>query len=396
VVSTQQLRLTADQTDALDRWLHGAARDATNPYQACNAASGLARLGRLEAATIRALSERWLSRAGVLPGSLRSFENILDTYGLACLIDVLPASAAGAPASSSVVDRAAIRGILRPALDRPVDDVQLLYSVAEAWRLAGGPPADLNRLSASVVGRVDPATGLVRTAAARVGTLESSYYVAYIRRLRGLPTDDDRLVEAVRSSMREFGNQFGPNSLLMAAVVLRISGKPDDQLERQAVAAVKVQFSGSLTKANVASWALASRLLDDLGVHVPIGEVRPWAVATQSDRVDAWTAVSLMQGTDPVIPTEFTETIHDIHRVLSEESGKLTIFELRAGVGALTVLGLTDQIPTKALSATLDERRGCPGLPDLYRPVAEAGCDLKSSADAMWLRTFLERQGGTR
>jgi hypothetical protein len=388
VVSAKRIPLLPEQRVALVGWLRGAAAGAANAYQACNAANGLHLLNALDPATADPLAERWLRR-GVPPPALTSFESVLDAYGLACLAHMLPAGGA---------NLGRIQQLLRPALGRPVDDTALLYHVAQAWTLAGGPREALSQLANAVSRRLDPTTDLVRASVTRVGTLDNSYAVTQIRKLRSLPTEDRKLAAGVHTSMRQFGDRYGPNSMLMAAVILRASGQPDIGVQTRAVQMVTAQLK-VVTRDNAASWVLAQRLLADLGVEVPQSELRPWRIASVEDRDLAWLVLSQshrLRGGDA--PVEFVDAIRDLPSILATNATSLTMAELRAGVGALAALELTDKIPVRSLLPSLSALHGCPNLPSLYRPAPSAAasdCDFGATVDAIWLETFLDRQGGT-
>jgi hypothetical protein len=385
VVRAKRVTLVPGQVDSIARWVTDALDQAQNAYQACNAVAALQAVDRLDAATRDRIVGRWLEPAQRLPRVLDSVERVLDAYGFACLTSRLSAG-----------DRAAVRRLLVPALSRPVDDLQLLYYVSAAWRLSDGPPDALGRLAAVAKARLDPATGLLVNVVKPVGTLENSYYVTDIRKLGGLAGKDSRLAAATRKALAEHGDRYGVVNLLMTAVILRSSGDPDKRLEQRAVALARQQLGSEVTRDNVSFWATTQRLLSSLGVTGPEATVRPWPLKTREDRGLAWLLLGQLRhvrGHEP--PDAFRAPASEIPDVLATEAAGLSTIELRAAVEALAAMDARDRIPAVVLTRQLAARRGCPGLRELFRPSASPdACELRATADSMWMRTFLRPDKG--
>lgn len=387
VLRARHVALAPGQVDAVARWVGDALDRAENPYQACNAVRALHAVDRLDQPTRGRVIGQWLGTPERLPARLDSFESVLDTYGIACLTSELSAG-----------DRAAARVLLVPALSHPVDDLQLLYYVADAWRLIGGQPDALGTLAAAATARLDKATGLMVNVVKPIGTLENSYYVTEIRRLAGVPEADRRLADGTRQALSQHGEQYSLVSILLTAVVLRAAGDRDQDLEQRAVARARQQLTAPVTRDSVSGWAMAHTLLGDLGVTGPEAPVTVWPITTREDRGLAWVLLGQLQhvrGHEP--PPGFAALVPAIPGILATQAGLLSTVELRAGVAALAAADQLGSIPTAALARELAGRRGCPDLPDLYRPSAAPGdCDLRATADSIWMRTFLHTdKGGT-
>jgi hypothetical protein len=388
VVRAKRVPLTPGQIDTIARWATNALDHAANAYQACNATAVLQSVDRLSAAARVRIVEHWLSTGERLPKLLDSFETVLDAYGVACLSSRLSAG-----------DKAVVRKLLLPALSRRVDDLQLLYYVSSAWRLSDGPPDRLGTLASVASARFDRATGLMVNIVRPVGTLENSYYVTEIRNLGGLPGKDGRLAAGARHTMAQYGDRYGLVSLLMTAVVLRWSGDPDQSLEQRVVAQARQRLNVPVTRDNVSSWAMAHKLLSDLGVTGPEATVRSWPIKTREDRGLAWVLLGQLphlRGHEP--PAGFADLVSMIPGILATETASLSTIELRAGLEALAATDHIGNVPTVALTRELALRRGCVGMQELYRPSAAPGdCDLRATADTMWMRTFLHPdKGGAR
>jgi hypothetical protein len=380
VVSVKKVPLDKGQIDALTKWLDGALAEVQNPYQACNAVRALKFIGKLDGRDVGRLAQKWLGPQAGIPRTPTSFEQVLDLYGDACL-------AAEAPGT----DMLAVRASLQLTLTHPVTDLQLLYYLAQAWTLIGGPATNLTNLATAVHGRLDVRSGLVNEIVVAQGTVESSYYVAELRKQRHSSTEDNRLVASVRTELNHHAADYGVTSLLLAAVTLRVSGNPDQVLEQKAIAAAQRQLSGPITRGNVAGWVTNQQLLAELGVAGLVSDVQPWPVDTQDDRDLAWLLVGQRQHLrDRQLPQAFAGLTQAIPGILNASAGGLTTMELRAGVEALSASGQAKFVPRQALIRELDARAGCVGLPSLYRPArGAADCDLRASADSAWLRAYL-------
>ncbi len=385
VIETKGVTLSASQSESIAAWVGRTLDEAQNGYQACNGTRALQLLDRLDAATRDRVRARWIDDTSWRPQQLNSFENVLDLYGAACLMTAL-----------STGDTTPVRETLRSALRRPVEDLQLLYHVAVAWQMVGGKPAELGMLAQVVTERLDASTGLVQGLVRPVGTLENSYYVTTIRRLSEMSTEDDELVHGVRTSLGEHGDRYGMNSMLLAAVVLRAGGAPDSSLEARAAAMAALDLAAPVTRERVTGWAMGHRLLGELGRAGPQSQAQPWPVITREDRGLAWvllSQVSHLRG--EAAPKEFAEIVEDVPGVLRSEAGQLSLIEWRAGVEILAEADRLDGLPAAELARELAARKGCPGVPELYRPTAAATeCDLRATADALWLATYLNQESG--
>lgn len=384
VLRAKGVEMPSEVTSATVHWLTDALETVSNHYQACNAVTALDYLGQLDPESRNRAAE-WLGPDHDL-GPLNSFEAVLDTYGYACLSDKIGGG-----------DIGSLRSKIQPALAHPVPDLQLLYYLSMAWRLAGGEPSALADLADAAVARLDPSTGLMVGVADPVGTLESSFYVTEIRLLAGLPTKDSRLAAGVRNAWAEHGQTFGPISLLLTAVLLRLSGDPDPRLESEAVAEVRRLMSAPITRENVSSWVFSQRLLNAIGEPGVETSIEPWTVTSREDRGLAWVAMGLRPYTQGGgVPDGFAAELAAIPDQLATQTSLLTTTEIRAGVEALMAAGEADSVPVAAVVESIHERRGCPGLDDLYRPMAGAAeCDLRATADSMWIFSHLKTEEAT-
>ncbi len=380
VVTAKRLILSQDKIEAIVAWVTDALVRAQNPYQACNAVRSLRAIGGLgPVARTQALAS-WVRRPDRLPRVIDSFEGVLDLYGMACLMDEL-----------SEGNRAPVRSLLTTTLPRAVDDLQLLYHVAEAWRLVGGDPNELLGLAQVPQRRLDRDTGLVKNVVRPVGTLENSYYAMQIRRLSGLPGDDDRLAKGVRELLAERRTQSSVINSLFGVTLLRATGHPDARLQDQLVALTRQQLAQPVTRDGVVSWVTMQRLLADLELAGPPAEVVPWVVGTPADRDLVWLLLDETQRLrDQTVPGPFADTLAGIPSVLRADAASLSVGQIRAGATALAATGQADRIPAAVLADALDALRGCDGFADLYWPYREATtCDLRATADAIFLRNLL-------
>ncbi len=388
VVDHEKLVLTSVQRGSLTTWLTSVATRLANPYQACNLLRSMQSLERPDPALATTFSSRWpITNLSSLPPP-NSFEQVLDLYGQACLTVRTPG-----------MDPTPVKQALKRALAGPATDLQISYYLADAWRMLGGPKEDLLRLAAAVPGRRDPASGLVNAALVRQGSLESSYYVMRIRRLRGTSWRDERLVRGVKAEIDRQGASAGQFDLLFAAAILKENNSSDQALEQRAVAAARGPASHPVIRETARGWVTLVDLLDELGVVVPEAEVRPWPAVSEDDRILVWQVIARKAHLrTQTIPPAFTDTADSIPRALADAGKALPALELLAGAEALKALGRADRVPAAVLENTLAGRLGCPRFRDLYRPSAPAQvCDLPETVHALSLSVSLAgAKGGNR
>ncbi len=199
VLSATGVPLGSGRRAAIGRWVASMSPRVDNPYQACNAIEALRRLGLPVADSLRTRNfESWRA-VGHLPASVRSYEDALDLYGVACVeanrSTSVPTTTEDAAAAAQA--KAAVGAALR----QPQRDFAATYHLVRAWQLLHGDPNSIEAAADLVESSRDRRTGLVSRPVDRIGTLDDSYAVVRICRLAGISERDERIPAGVHLSL---------------------------------------------------------------------------------------------------------------------------------------------------------------------------------------------------
>lgn len=300
----------------------------------------------------------------------------MDAYGRLCLATQL-----GEPLDEPTQQR--VRRWLQPQLDMDVAGAEFeTYFVVQGWLAAGGDRASLDSLTQRLRDRVDPGTGLLRERVVRLGTLESTYYVAVLAET--VDAFDDisgkRTLTAVQDLLPRLRAATLVTDLLMAAVVLRYADKPDEALEAEAVGAARRWLAGGITRDNVVMAARTIMLLQQLGRDVPRTHAAVFPVAGAEDRYLAWTLLGIAHHLDngDAVRDQMTDAAAQTETALNNPDPLL----VKEASAAVTAAGadLDRNDPPQPLTQWAQALQGCDGFRTLYRPVlSESRCSLEAT-----------------
>lgn len=359
---------------ALIKWLQTRSHAAANPYQVCNALSGLHDLHALPAASAVPLGllRAWWS-AHVTAG-LHSPEDSLDLYGYSCTEHLLGRLDAQRSAD--------IERFTQPYLSYQAEPA-IAFNLAQTWILAGGPRAALADLATQMRDRIVVPTHLLGKAINKLGTLQNSYSVTQIRRAAGLPQTDAKLAAAVRTTLGSGPPDPTGLNTLIAAATLHGAAASDASLEKAAISQVVRNAPSVVDPSNVGVWAQMVPTLTYLHqMTLPQLTLSQWATTTELGRYEAWLALGLDHGAVGTAPAaEFAPLLHDTPMLLLRHSSTLSMKELAASVESLLANGQSSRVPWPQVRSALAGLKGCGTFTELYRPSGTAtGCDLQASA----------------
>ncbi|MER5346579.1 hypothetical protein ABT030_41100 [Streptomyces mirabilis] len=262
-------------------------------------------------------------------------------------------------------------------------DYEQLYSLVHILRATGSPqrafPAVTRRLE-----RERMPDGTVRDPSSYLGTPDASLFVQRLRSVAGWTVRDKRLLAAAE---KQAGSQDAPRDgaarLTMAALDHSAGGEP---LSRQEAALCQDPSTvpATVTADNVADWQRAVWNCEESGVPVPVPSVTRWSVdGLEGAQAAATLVVGLHQdGRGDRIPGWLTADA--LRRWADDPGPRASVYDRAVIVRAYLLLGgHADESLVEHLTGQFKAHRGCPGLPGLYRPDDEPGCDLKTTL-AVW------------
>ncbi|MFG2848199.1 hypothetical protein ACGF12_34290 [Kitasatospora sp. NPDC048296] len=302
------------------------------------------------------------------------YQALLDAYGYAAI--------PRPPGSPSGLDATTWTHILEHN-SNSLDYRDLSYAVAVA-QAARVPASAFAAVRARIVDNL-LADGTVRDPGAYAGNPEAALYGLRLRVLAGEPTRDPELAAALHRVADQPEVSDDPHARLSTADALHLAeGRPADAGEQELCHQPDVVPAAVVPEESEA-WARAALACAELDVHVPLPSATPWPL---DDPAHVTAAATLLTGlVDSRTAAGGPAWISaDALRDWALNPERLPSVTAYATVVRAYLLagGQADGRLTEAMARGLDQRRGCPGLPDLYRTDAtEAGCDLKATW-AVW------------
>lgn len=379
VLAGHHVALRRDQTLSIATWLATNASQVQNPYQACQLL-GAARIAgaAVDSGVAQSVITRW---EGAAPAAetLHSEEDVLDAYGDVCVRGLLPSPRPAVLTRDSV----------RPYLTKPASP-SVAYHLSLIWTALHGDAAALRPLASQMQARVNAATHLLQSDVTITGTVDTSYDVVALRRAVGLPSEDKALVRAIRRIRQQEPPDPSGLQNLLAASVLHDAGVGDGTAERAAAQRALAAAPHNVDESNVGTWSRLCQLLNDLGLPPPRGvTLEPWPTTSALSRFSAWTALAMpRQVTAGPADSAFPGLLDATAGLLLKQGHTLSMKELGAATGALHAG--SRPVPAAAVQAALRDLRGCPDMPDLYRPAPSAtDCDVSATLSARHLLELL-------
>ncbi|MFL6075485.1 MAG: hypothetical protein ACJ73S_19015 [Mycobacteriales bacterium] len=238
---------------------------------------------------------------------------------------------------------AAVRKRLAAVLPT-LDDPQVGYLVAAAWRAAGGDRATLRPLARRLT-TAPLASGLFPAPHRELGDLYATYLVERVRAGSGLPVRDRALVRALRAHRPPAADPFG--LVLWVATLRAAGGRPAAGDVGAARAELRTQLGTPAGPVPPAARALLAELARQLGE-------RPATVDT------------------PAVEDPDATPLPDL-------------------AAASAVPGPRWPAGTRhRIAARLRALTGCPGTPHLVRSAPAAPCDIASTLAALRLRRAVQ------
>ncbi|MEW2431954.1 hypothetical protein AB0877_28420 [Micromonospora sp. NPDC047644] len=374
VVAVKSLPLPPATAADLVARLKAAAAATDVAYAKCRALESAAVLGdQTIATTIRPV-------AGPDLGQPMSTKSIVDLHGVLCAQSQL-----GQKSDASQLAR--IRSWLEPHLQMTVAGAEFeAYYLSQSWLLAGGEPARLQPLAASLRARIDPATGLLRGHAVRLGTLENTYFAAVLA--ESVDAADELFsqdtIRAVKEQIPEFRSRGNGLDLLMCAVILRYSGQADRALEDEAASLAVQKLGGKVDRSSVVVAARVMTLLQQIGRQAPRVTASLFPVKDAEDRYLSWTMLSLAPhlNNPEAVREHFKAQMTEAGQALASPDQLMA----KEVIAALVVSGTS--VNRDALPPPLEQWargvRGCDGFPLLYRPLlSESRCTLEATVQLL-------------
>lgn len=385
VASAAGIAVPRAERGALIRWLRTRSHAAANPYQLCNALSGLQDLHALPAVSAAPLGliRAWWS-AHVTAG-LHSPEDSLDLFGYSCTEHLLGGLD---PKRSADIER-----LTKPYLSYQAEPA-IAFNLAQTWVLSGGPPAALAGLATQMRDRIVVPTHLLGKAISKLGTLQNSYSVTEIRRAAGLPRADAKMAAAVRTMLGSGPPDPTGLNTLIAAATLRGAAAADASLEKAAISQVLRNAPTVVDPSNVGVWAEMLPTLAYLHqMTLPQLTLSHWGANTELGRYEAWLALGLDHGAiGTAAAAEFAALLNETPTLLLHNASTLSMKELAASVLSLFANGRSSRVPWPQVRSALAGLKGCGTFKELYRPSGTAtGCDLQASAAGYQLAALVSQ-----
>ncbi len=350
--------------------LHAAVAATQSPFSQCRAQQA--------AAALKIRTEGWRLRVpqDTALGHPASTEQMMNVYGVLCLAELLHR-----PLETGFGTR--IRQWLETYLNLNVAGAEMeAHYLARAWIMAGGRQSHLSAMATRLTARAEPASGLLREHVIRIGTLENTYHVALLADMAGAAHQiiGEHTRRAVHDLLREFRQQASAVDLLMCAVILKLAGFPDQELESDAVTLAVGHLAQGVQRANVTTQARIVALLQQLGRDIPKLTAAPFAVTTDEDLFLAWTMLGL---------AHHTSNSHEVRQGFALQASLATTAlntpnELMAREVTAALVAAGTRVDPNRLPVELTDWatavRGCNGFKALYRPAVNfPQCTLEAT-----------------
>ncbi|WP_223126094.1 hypothetical protein [Streptomyces sp. TRM68367] len=238
--------------------------------------------------------------------------------------------------------------------------------------------------------------GTVRDPSSYLGTPDASLFVQQLRSVAGWPVRDKRLLAAVEEQANsQDAPRDGAARLNLAALKHSAGGEP---LSRQEAALCQDPSTvpATITADNVVAWQRAAWDCAESGVPIPVPSVTRWSV---DDLERAQAAATLVVGLHQAGQEDRTPgwlTANVLRRWAADPGPRASVYDRALIVRAYLLLGgHADESMVRHLASQFRAHRGCPGLPGLYRPDDEPGCDLKTTWAVWELDKALDQKLGT-
>ncbi|MCD9881110.1 hypothetical protein LJ657_47920, partial [Streptomyces sp. NR30] len=131
-------------------------------------------------------------------------------------------------------------------------------------------------------------------------------------------------------------------------------------------------------------------------IPIPVPSVTRWSV---DDLEGAQAAATLVVGLHQTVQEDRTPgwlTADVLKRWAADPGPRASVYDRALILRAYLLLGgHADESMVSHLASQFRAHRGCPGLPGLYRPDDEPGCDLKTTWAVWELDKALDRKLGT-
>ncbi|MDV9172920.1 hypothetical protein R6V09_22745 [Streptomyces sp. W16] len=283
------------------------------------------------------------------------------------------------------------------ALSHDVDslDYDQLYSLVHILRATGSSKAEFS----AVVRRLDQERmpdGTVRDPSSYLGTPDASLFVQRLRSVAGWPVRDKRLLAAVEEQAdSQDAPRDGAARLNLAALRHSAGGEPLSPQEA-ALCRDPSTVPTTVTADNAAAWQRAAWNCAESGIPTPVPSGTRWSVDGLEGAQAAATLVVGLHQTGHKDRTPGWLTADVLSRWAADPGPRASVYDRALIVRAYLLLGgRADASMVRNLAAEFRAHRGCPGLPGLYRPDDEPGCDLKTTWAVWELDKALDRKLGT-
>jgi hypothetical protein len=371
VLSHARTPIPAEDAERIANWLMGRTAELKNPYQACNIARGLAHLHRAVPDLLSSFVNQWWQREGAQRRAFGSAEQVLDAYGLTCVLKVTGDG-------SRLVDK------LRPQLGSNLSrlgDPFIDFHLAEAWRNAGGERTKLGALADEARHGLNE-TGAAYADPVQIGTVGNTLTVMRIlnaaeSKHRGL------LSKKATAQLIEQSAGQSPLIRLQVAVLLRLNGQDERAFAEAAAHDVVSSFPRRADSQNAKAIGMAATLLDALGDKAPI-EIEPALKAdTAEQRYLGWLLAAHAPRFGARVAAALGPALRALPATLATPSVVSSLAELAAAVRAAHATGVPMTSYKTQILDRVDRLKGCEDFPQLYRSsVAAVDCDLDATLDA--------------
>lgn len=291
------------------------------------------------------------------------------------------------------VDRTTWRQVL--SHDAGSLDYDQLYSLVHILRATGSSTGEFSSVTRSLEQERMP-DGTVRDPSSYLGTPDASLFVQRLRSVGGWTVRDGHLLAAVEEQAdSQDAPRDGAARLGLASLRHSAGGKSFSRQEA-ALCRDPATVPTTVTADNVVAWQRATWDCAESGVPTPVPSVPRWSVADLEGAQSAATlVVGLHQaGQDDRTPGWLTADV--LRRWAADPGSRASVYDRALIVRAYLLLGgRADASLVRQLAGEFRAHRGCPGLPGLYRPDDEPGCDLKTTWAVWELDKALDRKLGT-
>ncbi|MEV6480389.1 hypothetical protein [Streptomyces sp. NPDC051576] len=262
-------------------------------------------------------------------------------------------------------------------------EYEQLYSLVHILRATGSPRQAFGAVTRRLERERMP-DGTVSDPSSYLGTPDASLFVERLRSVAGWTVRDKSLLAAAEEQAdAQDAPRDGAARLTMAALEHSAGGAP---LSRQEAALCRDPSTVpvTVTADNAADWQRVAWNCAESGVPIPAPSVTRWSVDDlEGAQAAATLVVGLHQdGQGDRIPGWLTADA--LKRWVDAPGPRASVYDRALIVRAYLLLGGDAGNSLVAhLARQLKAHKGCPGLPALYRPDDEPGCDLKTTW-AVW------------